>query len=146
MRFAGPEGYTVCVEVDRVDTPTMSRTSSVPDTNWVHLDARGHLHFHGADSWEAIWEPDWWCSDCHEYHTGSIERYVCSSPGCDETIRPHYREVLTPQSIPGRKRVYVIRPDGLRVDLTFEEITVLQEVGQEWLPEMMGALEPHRWH
>lgn len=134
------------VEVDVIDTPTMSRTSRADDPNWVHLDARGHLHFHGADSWEPVYAPDWWCPDCHEYHSGGVERYVCSTPGCTETVRPHYIEVPVRQSIPGRKHMYVIRPDGLRVDLTFEEITVLQEVGQEWLPEMMEAVEPHRWY
>jgi hypothetical protein len=148
LQVADHHGYTVCYETDMIDVPSFrdGTLRYVPDPSWAHIDARGHLHSHGLDSWDVEMQSVW-CHDCREAHD-ELLRYVCSIPGCNETIRPAYvqdgRHPQHPQ-VPGMRRMYVLRPDGSRVDLTGDEARTLEEVGAEWLPEFLDALPEGRW-
>jgi hypothetical protein len=146
----GPEGYTVGVEVDRIEARSMhadalGRTPRYePDPTWAHIDERSHLHAWGLDSWHDVEvEPAWIDEDGEEYNA----RFETQCRECGVRIRPGYRQNGYHEGyVMGPKRMYVLAPDGTRLDLRADEAKVLDEVGVEWLPELLAAVDDHRWY
>jgi hypothetical protein len=47
--------------------------------------------------------------------------------------------------VPITRRMFVLHPDGTRLDLTAEECATIAEAGPAWLDELIATVPDHRW-
>ena len=142
MRTVSFDDWTLVIDGEAVEVTSFAPVME-PDPDWAHIDARGHLHSWALGSWEdRPAGPPVWCPDCRESHEAPMIQVCTEAPDCGEQIRPGYR-VLHPAGarrwIQGQRRAYALSPEGVRYDLTGDEMTTLELVGLEWLPELVAS-------
>lgn len=142
----GERDFTV--EVEREQIAVTSMGLSVPDKDWLFVDAAGHEHRWGADEVPTLrWVVTgvWWCWECSDTHEEGEYRCV----ECDQAVKPGWvpaAPVVT--YLPGLKsgrlvsggKTWILRP---------AEMEALEQVGEAgmdaWAEGLRGSRPPDEW-